>query len=104
MKFERSESNQFANLYYFPVGLRGRMVRGPVPQSNVYNPMQQQQRELVSVPLNDQSGQHLGAHHTGSGIGYKRPMPQDNNQNYPMHGEVSIFVFYYKFGSYFFFI
>lgn len=70
------------------------MVRGPVPQPNVYNPMQQQQRELVSVPLNDQSGghQHLGPH-GGSGIGYKRPISQDNNQNYPLHGEVSVFVF-----------
>jgi hypothetical protein len=77
----------------FSVGMRGRMIRGPVPPQNIYNHMQQQ-RELVSVPLNDQSGgQHLGALHSGSGIGYKRPMPQDNNQNYPMHGEVSFITF-----------
>ncbi|KAK3920131.1 Zinc finger protein swm [Frankliniella fusca] len=61
-------------------GLRGRMIRGPPPQQPPYNSMQQQ-RELVSVPLNDQSG-GMAVH-----PGYKRPLPQDNNQNYPMHGE-----------------
>ncbi|XP_026278261.1 zinc finger protein swm isoform X2 [Frankliniella occidentalis] len=64
------------------LGMRGRMVRGPPPpQQPPYNSMHQQQRELVSVPLNDHSG-GMGVH-----PGYKRPMPQDNNQNYPMHGE-----------------
>ncbi|XP_034233762.1 zinc finger protein swm isoform X2 [Thrips palmi] len=68
-------------------GNRGRMVRGPLPPQNMYNPVgQQQTRELVSVPLNDHSGPMMG-HHPGGGMGFKRPMHQDNNQNYPMHGE-----------------
>lgn len=71
-------------------GNRGRMVRGPPPPQNMYNPLgQQQTRELVSVPLNDHSGPMMG-HHPGSGMGFKRPMHQDNNQNYPMHGEVGV--------------
>lgn len=68
-------------------GNRGRMVRGP-PPPNMYNPVgPQQTRELVSVPLNDHSGSMMG-HHPGMGMAFKRPMHHDNNQNYPLHGEI----------------
>jgi len=59
--------------------MRGRLIRGPAPGPLGYNTIHQ--RELISVPVNDQSSMLVG--------GLKRPRPTDNNQNYPQHGEVS---------------